>query len=619
MNFTDKKWLSIIPLTCLPLTPFATTDRPVSADVIVVIDESGSMSTEQAWIRDMIPSLENNLRLFNIGNEGQSNLYGLVGFGRSGSEAARSILIDGEEIGGVEEFIVAADELVTNGGTEDGWAGLNLALSEYTHRDGSALNIILATDEDRDEVDSTLNLETLGQLLDQNRALLNAVLNITIVCDTETETEVAALGMDNNGIGYRTDENGTFSTCTNPQITNASENTEADYANLALESGGAIWDLNILRSGGDIADSFTAAFLEIKKDEILAQRPVGDLAAVANANPNPALTNQEITLDARNSFHQQDDRSIVSFEWDIDNDGTFDLTGPLVTARFPDIEEYPITLRITDDSQPPLVSEATVILDVNQPPIAPTANTNGPYFLCPQDTQLILDGSLSVNPDDGNSELNQPADFITAYEWDLDDDLLFDDSTEPTVDVTDQFRELDEGEYFIRLRVTDNSALSFPSADMGNLSDFSVTQVNVLNADNIECLVCELQAENGQGLINLTWTAHPEAFSYEISRRTGDETEAEVIATVEAENVEFMDVNVEPNTRYIYSVRAIEDTSVVACSTSPVEIQTQPEPTAVPAPVDPVDNDNDDDGGSLNLGFILGLLSLVALRRRFFK
>jgi hypothetical protein len=42
---------------------------------------------------------------------------------------------------------------------------------------------------------------------------------------------------------------------------------------LALQTGGAAWDLNQLRLGGNTAVSFTAAFVDIKVQEIQQQIP----------------------------------------------------------------------------------------------------------------------------------------------------------------------------------------------------------------------------------------------------------------------------------------------------------------------------------------------------------
>lgn len=76
---------------------------------------------------------------------------------------------------------------------------------------------------------------------------------------------------------------------------------------------------------------------------------------------------------------------------------------------------------------------------------APISDPDGPY-LAPPGTTIILDGTGSYDPD--------PVDTIT-YEWDLDNNGLFDDSTNPTPEFTvgDRPGTL----YDICLRVTDMS------------------------------------------------------------------------------------------------------------------------------------------------------------------
>ena len=57
-------------------------------------------------------------------------------------------------------------------------------------------------------------------------------------------------------------------------VGNGAGATETDYAGLALANGGATWDLNLLRTGGLTAQSFTSAFVAIKVQEIQEQIPV---------------------------------------------------------------------------------------------------------------------------------------------------------------------------------------------------------------------------------------------------------------------------------------------------------------------------------------------------------
>lgn len=332
LRYTSATVLLFIFLSLFPVHA----QPPVAADVIVVIDESGSMSGEQQWLREAIPLLEESLIHYGIGSEAQENNYGLIGFG-SGTVIPRSLLINEKLLGNAVDFTTAANGLLVNGGTEDGWRGIDFALKEYPRRNGAALNIILATDEDRDNTDNSITFQTILDGLSENRALLNAVLDVNLVCGNGTK----AFGMDSQGTGYVADDAGSYSLCDDARAVSGSGSTVGHYVDLAVENGGAVWDLGALRAGGYTAQSFTKALLAIKVDEILNQRPNGNLVAVAQATPNPAIAGQNILIDGSNSYHLVDGRSIITWEWDLDNDGTYDVSGPVISTSFNELGEYP--------------------------------------------------------------------------------------------------------------------------------------------------------------------------------------------------------------------------------------------------------------------------------------
>ena len=152
-----------------------------------------------------------------------------------------------------------------NGGTEDGYSGIDTALG-YTTQANSIRNLILVTDEDRDTLSgSALSYASIAADLASDNALLNAVINSSIFCGDNT----AALGMDSTGTGYQADGAGGFTTCASAY--GSVNNSWNDYGLLALGTGGAVWDLNKLRAGGTTADSFTAAFVNIKVKETITR------------------------------------------------------------------------------------------------------------------------------------------------------------------------------------------------------------------------------------------------------------------------------------------------------------------------------------------------------------
>lgn len=277
--------------------------------------------------------------------------------------------------------------------------------------------------------------------------------------------------------------------------------------------------------------------------------------AVAAANPNPAVAGQTITLDGSASFHQDAARTIVQWEWDLDNDGTFDATGVTTTTSFPALGNYPVTLRVTDDAATPATDDTTVIVRVEIPPLAPTADPDGPYVFCPQAQPWFLDGTASVNPDEGQSEIGQPGDTIQSYEWELNGDGLFDDEAGPTPDVTAFYTALGVGDYLAQLRVTDTTATSFPSSGFGDLNDTGATQVSVKDAADPACAcIDDLTARPKRGLVQLNWT-DTGANHYNVYRSTTMGGPYSFIASTTSTFSVYVDTSVVNETTYYYVVR----------------------------------------------------------------
>ncbi len=242
------------------------------ADVVVIIDESGSMGGEQAWIDDAILSLEAGLNAAGIGSGTDGvNQYALVGYGGNigGSfDDPRSVPVGGGDWGTAADFATATGSLTTSGSFEDGYDAIGFFFDNYSVRAGAALNIILVTDEDRDVTPGSVN--TYASLLSQItgvQGLLNVVVDASFAAGGLTNL----LGVDSNANGYSPDGLGGYTTVGGASAVSGDGSTIADYVDLALATGGAAWDLNQLRTGGLTADSFTDAFVDIKVREITDQ------------------------------------------------------------------------------------------------------------------------------------------------------------------------------------------------------------------------------------------------------------------------------------------------------------------------------------------------------------
>ncbi len=266
------------PYCAVSVDPETGNEKAAFADVVTIVDESGSMSGEHRWIGEFVSQLEPGLLDQNVGGN-ISNQYGLVGFERS----PREIPVGDSKMGSAEEFVTAAGNLRLYGGTEDGWRALRHVVETYPLRDDAAKNLILVTDEDRDYA-ANISYDDILTLLQDNGVLLNAVVNASFRCDDGRR----ALGIDSAGGGYVADNSGGFTTCSEAVPAGGSGNTIAHYVNLALETGGAAWDLNYLRSGGHWAQSFSAALIEIKVNEIVRQT-----LALADLTPTNINVNRE--------------------------------------------------------------------------------------------------------------------------------------------------------------------------------------------------------------------------------------------------------------------------------------------------------------------------------------
>jgi hypothetical protein len=249
-----------------------------SADIGTIVDESGSMFGEQAWLPGMIAALETGL--VNAGVV--SNRYGTVGYGATsrhttaGSGAHTHFDAGGSDGTLGDEWQAASDYgnttpgFVTSGGFEDGYQAIDYYLSNYSLNLAAAQNIILVTDEDRDG-GAAYTFNSILASIENVGGVLNAVVNAQLRCGDGS----VALGIDADGNCYKADGSGGFTTAGGANaIPGGFFNTSvADYVDLALATGGAAWDLNQLRAGGLTGDSFTAAFIAIKVREIQQQVP----------------------------------------------------------------------------------------------------------------------------------------------------------------------------------------------------------------------------------------------------------------------------------------------------------------------------------------------------------
>jgi PKD domain len=275
--------------------------------------------------------------------------------------------------------------------------------------------------------------------------------------------------------------------------------------------------------------------------------------AVAQALPDPGVVGQTINLLGNTSFHLDPARTIIKWEWDLDNNGTFETLGVNVSRSFPALGNYTVRLRVTDDGTPAKTDVTTV--HITLPPVGPTASAGGPYVFCPQSKPWFLDGTGSVNPDEGQHEGMLPGDTIVEYAWELDGDNDFNDAFGPSPDVTAFLEALGPGSRNIQLRVKDRTGTSFPSSPLGDLTGLDLTQVSVLSGTDARCVcVDDLAARPKSGKIQLTWTSTG-AHHYNIYRGTVSGGPYLKIGSVVTSYATYLDAAVVNNTTYYYVIR----------------------------------------------------------------
>jgi acid phosphatase type 7 len=167
--------------------------------------------------------------------------------------------------------------------------------------------------------------------------------------------------------------------------------------------------------------------------------------ASLSASPNPALTGQAVTFDASGS--SDPDGSITSYEWDLDGDGSFELS----TNAVPNASRTyasPITietrLRVSDDDGYSSVTTRAVTIN-NRPPVASFTAIPNPVSA---GQTVIFDGSASSDPDGS----------VVRFQWDLDGNGSFETDTGANRVATRSYPAGNNPT--IRLRVTDDHGQS---------------------------------------------------------------------------------------------------------------------------------------------------------------
>lgn len=246
---------------------FSSFASPIVTDIVTVVDESGSMSNEHSWLGGMISQLDNEL-LKAAGTDIFDPRYGLVGYGDvygpNGQMGHVQYMENGELWGSASEFDKASEDLVTSGGTEDGYEALEFTIDNYDFRSSATKNIMLITDEDRDTNYTTAEFQDVLDKLNAHDLTLNVLVNAIYECGDGR----SASGVDAAGNGYVITSDG-YDVCENAHATYGSGSTILDYVDLALATGGSSWGVTDFRNGGAaFASMFSSTFIDVTREQI---------------------------------------------------------------------------------------------------------------------------------------------------------------------------------------------------------------------------------------------------------------------------------------------------------------------------------------------------------------
>ena len=242
-----------------------------AADVIIIVDESGSMIGEHQWLERLVYELENSLQLAGVGiNASNPNMYALVGFARGEDTARGGVVI--QELGSTQQFVSALKQLTLTGIFEDGYSGIDVALRNIRTRPGTAKQMILVTDEHRGVLNFRLSKADITEQLRVEGFKLNVVVNQGFEADVGTG--VSVMGIDSAGMGYVYNSSTPYLYSSvaggRANVIKSFRSTNEDYVEPALQLGGGAWDLNLLRLDEKMTTAFTNAFVHVKVEETLS-------------------------------------------------------------------------------------------------------------------------------------------------------------------------------------------------------------------------------------------------------------------------------------------------------------------------------------------------------------
>jgi PKD repeat protein len=277
---------------------------------------------------------------------------------------------------------------------------------------------------------------------------------------------------------------------------------ETSVATLARDGGdtSALFDGDLVITPG----AYTAT---VTVDPVCVDAPVSAQrrftvvgGPVADAGgPYRARQGEVVTLDARRSSSPPAAGLITSYDWDLDNDGFYDLfdAGPTVPFVREADGQYPVWLRITTATGERAFDDAVVTVADPEP----SCDAGGPYVV-EQGAPLVFDGT-STAP--GGAD--EP---ILSYAWDFGDDR-FPQQGDGLVQPVHRYER--EGEYTVTLTAfdIDSSCVATARVSVRDIApvirNLHVLRDGVPEGEPVEVSAGQTSAGSAaEPLLGFTWT-----------------------------------------------------------------------------------------------------------------
>lgn len=228
------------------------------ADIVVVMDDSGSMGFAQTFSAQLMVDIDNALKATGIGATTiGGNLFGLLAYGGATTRTVPAVIPlgpTGAKFGTAQEYGAGIATFQALGTIEDGYLAIDFALDNYQFRPQAEKFVILVTNEDRDIVDASKTYASVLTKLRSKGVLLDGI----VAADFEDANKRTALALDSKDNAYLADGSGGF--VVSPNGTAFSfDTTVPDYVDLIHETGGIAGDIFQIQVGGATTTSFGRA------------------------------------------------------------------------------------------------------------------------------------------------------------------------------------------------------------------------------------------------------------------------------------------------------------------------------------------------------------------------